>query len=175
MPAPIDVDVVAEVVGVDVDDVESVVDVESTVVSVVDVDSVVVVPVVPTVVAAVVEGALVVGGGLIDSTADVDSGGISDGSPGPMGSLASGERIFGPIWGPDGIVVELGGVSVTSLISASPPTSDSTVIALNARGATTASAVTVDNDSASRNRLPPVFSSGRCRYMANQVGLGGCG
>lgn len=48
-------------------------------------------------------------------------------------------------------------------------------MALNAKGAATASAVTVDSDSASRNRLPPDGSSGRCRYMANQVGLGGGG
>ena len=64
--------------------------------------------------------------------------------------------------------------SITSLTSAScPPTSESTVIALNANGAATANAVTVESDSASRNRLPPGVSSGRCRYMANQVGLEG--
>lgn len=148
-------------------------EVEPSVVSVLDdelVDAVVVVE--ATVVATVV--GVVVGVVVAFCVSVVDSTGKSDGRPGWIGSLASGERTLGPICGPDGGGAVVVGDSITSLTSASwPPRSESTVIALNANGAATANTVTVESDSASRNRLPPDVSSGRCRYMANQVGMEG--
>jgi len=108
--------------------------------------------------------------GCVDSvTAEPVWRGRSATAPGAIGSLAWGERTLAPILGPAGpgdvVVVELSGASCDESESLGLTVS-STVTALNARGAATARAVTVDKDSANRNRPRPVVSSGRCEYIA---------
>lgn len=117
------VDPVSREVDVEVLDVEAVPevdveDVEPPVVGVLDVEAAVVAVVVGSVVAVTVGRA--VGAAVVaDCVSAVVSSGKSDGRPGPIGSLACGERTFGPIWGPDGGAAVVVGDSVTSLTSAS--------------------------------------------------------
>ena len=114
---------------------------------------------------------LVVTAGRVD---DVESALIklSAGIPGLMGSLACGGRFLGAIRGPAGcsvVVVVVEPCWISSATSAVPPAGPVVFVskALNASGAATAKAVTVDKDSARRNRLRPVVSFGRCRYIRN--------
>jgi len=93
-------------------------DVEVTVVSLVEEDVVVAVVVGVRAVVATVVGT-VAAGAVAARVAVVVSSWKSDGRPGRIGSLARGERTFGPIWGPDGGAVVVVDISVTSLTSAS--------------------------------------------------------
>jgi hypothetical protein len=108
----------------------------------------------------------------VEYVAGLVSSGTSDGSPGPMVRSIPDDNWLRRMRGPAGSVVDVddgeGSFSETSVLG--PPIEVSTVAALSASGAATTTAVTVDSDSASRNRRRPFCSSGRCKYMRCDLG-----